>query len=355
MNNVKTDKMQVLIWGFGRIGRILTRILAQEPDSAPHLALRAICVRKNSQQDIHTRASLLEKDSVYRRLSVPISVNEQKQTIILGNSSISVLQTEEPQNMPYGDFGIKNAILIETTGKSKTKEALAKHTQNQSVCRAILTAPADAEIKHIVYGVNHDQIGTTEHLSAASCTTNAITPILFALNGQFGIDHAHIETVHSFTNDQNLTDNFHKSPRRSRSAVLNMIITETGATKTTEKILPELAGKLTGSAVRVPTPNVSLAILNLSLRERVTKESINAFLQSASKSAQLSNQIDYITDLDAASSDFVGWPKCAIVDSSATIASGNRAVIYIWYDNEYGYAKQVIRIAEYIAEHCAAS
>ena len=198
-------------------------------------------------------------------------------------------------------------------------------------------------------GVNDAEIGDQAILSAASCTTNAATPVLKVLDGSFGIAQGHIETVHAYTNDQNLIDNFHRADRRGRSAALNMVITSTGAAKAVAKAYPPLAGKLTGNAIRVPTPNVSLAILNLTLEQDVSVEALNGVLEQASISAQHQKQIGFRWSTELVSSDLVGSRYAGVIDGAATIAEGRRAVIYVWYDNEFGYAQQVFRVAQAMA------
>ena len=174
-------------------------------------------------------------------------------------------------------------------------------------------------------------------------------PVLKVINDQYGIQSGHMETVHSYTNDQNLIDNFHKKARRGRAAPLNLVITETGAAKAVAKALPELAGKLTGNAIRVPTPNVSLAILNLTLGQPITKDALNDHLRKVAIDSPLQDQIDYLTSPDIVSSDLVGNRHAGIVDATATITDQNRCVLYVWYDNEYGYSCQVMRLVQHMA------
>jgi glyceraldehyde 3-phosphate dehydrogenase len=169
------------------------------------------------------------------------------------------------------------------------------------------------------------------------------------VSDQFGIAHGHVETCHSYTNDQNLIDNYHNKNRRGRGAPLNMVITETGAAKAVAKALPELTGKLTGNAIRVPTPNVSMAILNLTLERETTVEELNRYLRDVSLDSPLQNQIDYTNSPEVVSSDFVGSTYAGVVDSLATIVNGERCVLYVWYDNEYGYSCQVVRMVEQMA------
>ena len=173
--------------------------------------------------------------------------------------------------------------------------------------------------------------------------------MLKAINDRFGVIHGHVETVHSFTNDQNLIDNFHKGDRRGRSAALNMVITETGAAKAVAKALPELVGKLTGNSIRVPTPDVSLAILNLSLEHGTTKDEVNNYLREMSLHSDLRKQIDYMDSPEVVSTDFVGSRRAGIVDGLATISNDKNAVLYVWYDNEFGYSCQVVRVMEEMA------
>ncbi len=214
----------------------------------------------------------------------------------------------------------------------------------------LLTAPGKGALKNIVQGINDDTITEEDRIvSAASCTTNAITPVLAAIDEAFGVVKGHVETVHSFTNDQNLIDNFHKGDRRGRSAVLNMVITETGAAKAVAKALPQLEGKLTGSAIRVPTPDVSLAVLHLTLERPATKDQVNDYLRRVSLHSKLRQQIDYVESPEVVSTDFVGSHRAGIVDGLATIADEDTLILYVWYDNEFGYSCQVIRVLETMA------
>ncbi|MFB3107543.1 MAG: glyceraldehyde-3-phosphate dehydrogenase, partial [Pseudomonadales bacterium] len=180
----------------------------------------------------------------------------------------------------------------------------------------------------------------------ASCTTNAIVPVMKAMSDEFGIDHGHMETVHAYTNDQNLIDNYHKKSRRGRGAPLNMVITETGASSAVVKLLPELEGKITGNAIRVPTPNVSLAILNLTLSRTTTLEEVSEYIRNVSLHSTMQRQIDYTTSPEVVSSDFVGSRHACIVDGGATLVQDNHVVLYVWYDNEFGYACQVVRVVQ---------
>lgn len=340
----------VVLYGFGRIGRLLARIMIERTGSGDGLRLRAIVVRKGSDDDLEKRANLLRRDSVHGAFKGTVLVNEEDNTLSVNGNLIQVIYSSDPSTVDYTQYGINNAVVIDNTGKWRDEEGLSQHLKCPGVSRVILTAPGKGKLKNIVYGINDNLITADDKiLSAASCTTNAIVPVLKVINDQFGIENGHVETVHSYTNDQNLIDNFHKGSRRGRSAPLNMVITETGAATAAAKALPELAGKLTGNAIRVPTPNVSLAILNLNLAKSTTREELNSFLRDISLHSKLHRQIDFIDSTEVVSSDFVGSRHAGIVDAAATICTDNHAVLYVWYDNEYGYSSQVIRIVENIA------
>ncbi|GAP55299.1 glyceraldehyde-3-phosphate dehydrogenase, partial [Arthrobacter sp. Hiyo6] len=313
-------------------------------------ALRAIVVRRGSDNDLAKRASLLRRDSVHGSFEGTIKVDTEANTITANGVQVQVIYSDNPATVDYTAFGIRDALVVDNTGRWRDAEGLSQHLQSKGVARVLLTAPGKGELKNIVHGINHDTILDSDKIvSAASCTTNAITPVLKAINDKFGVVHGHVETVHSFTNDQNLIDNFHKGDRRGRSAALNMVITETGAAKAVAKALPELLGKLTGSSIRVPTPDVSLAILNLSLERGTTKEEVNDYLRQMSLHSELRKQIDYIDSPEVVSTDFVGSRRAGIVDGLATISSDKNLVLYVWYDNEFGYSCQVVRVMEEMA------
>ncbi|HBT06571.1 MAG TPA: glyceraldehyde-3-phosphate dehydrogenase, partial [Alcanivorax sp.] len=250
----------------------------------------------------------------------------------------------------YTQYGIKDALLVDNTGKWRDREGLGQHLKCPGISKAILTAPGKGDIKNIVPGVNHGMVEDSDTiLSLASCTTNAIVPPLKALSDKFGIEYGHVETVHSYTNDQNLLDNFHKGPRRGRAAPLNMVLTETGAATAAAKALPELGGKLSGNSIRVPTPDVSMAILNLTLEQETTLEELNDYLRWVSLHSPLQRQLDFIRSPDAVSTDFVGSRHASVVDAEATIVNGRHCVLYVWYDNEFGYSCQVVRLLQQLS------
>ena len=343
------DARDVVLYGFGRIGRLLARILIAREAMYGGVRLRAVVVRKKGDIDIIKRASLLRRDSVHGAFNGTITVDEEKEIIWANGTPIQMIYANDPAEIDYTAYGINNAIVVDNTGVWRDREGLSQHLQAKGVDRVLLTAPGKGDIPNIVYGINEDMIGDERILSAASCTTNGITPVLKVINDRYGVKHGHVETVHAYTNDQNLADNFHKGNRRGRAAGLNMVLTETGAAKAVSKALPEFEGKLTGNAIRVPTPDVSMAVLNLDLEKDVEKDEVNTFLRRVSTHSNLRQQIDYINSPEVVSTDLLGTTHASVVDGLATIASGNHLVLYVWYDNEYGYSHQVVRVVEDIA------
>lgn len=343
-----TEPTDVVLYGFGRIGRLLARLLIEKTGGGRSLRLRAIVVRGRGG-DLEKRASLLLRDSVHGPFEGNVVVDEENDALIANGNLIKVIYADSPDSIDYTQYGISNALVVDNTGKWRDKEGLSLHLRAKGVSKVVLTAPGKGDMKNIVMGVNNGDIVSEDTiLSAASCTTNAITPVLKKINDKFGIISGHVETVHSYTNDQNLIDNFHEGDRRGRSAALNMVLTETGAAKAVSKALPELHGKLTGNAIRVPTPNVSMAILNLNLENNTTKEELNNFLCDAALRSDLQKQIDYSISPEAVSSDFVGTRAAGIVDGLATIVGEKSCVVYVWYDNEFGYSCQVVRLIQQV-------
>jgi glyceraldehyde 3-phosphate dehydrogenase len=276
-----------------------------------------------------------------------------EQCIWVNGHKILMISAPKPEDINYTKYGINNALLIDNTGVWRDRAGLSRHLKSKGVSKVLLTAPGKGDIPNIVYGVNNQNFDVNNETiwSAASCTTNAIVPVLAVINKALGIEKGHIETVHSYTNDQNLLDNYHSKYRRGRSAALNLVITETGAESAIAKVMPELSGKFTGNAIRVPTPNVSLAVLNLQLNTPTTKEAVNEIMRQAALNGHLVEQIQYSFSNELVSSDLVGSPTPSIFDSPATIVSkdGKGVVLYVWYDNEYGYTRQVIRLAKQLA------
>lgn len=348
----RREPRDVVLYGFGRIGRLVARLLIEKAGSGNGLRLRAIVVRGGggrAAEDIVKRASLLRRDSVHGQFQGTITVDEESSTILANGNAIKVIHADDPSQVDYTAYGIKNAILIDNTGKWRDREGLSKHLR-PGVDKVVLTAPGKGDVPNIVHGVNHDTIKPDERiLSCASCTTNAIVPPLKAMADEYGVRRGHVETVHSFTNDQNLLDNYHKSDRRGRSAPLNMVITETGAASAVAKALPDLKARITGSSVRVPVPDVSIAILNLQLARETTREEVLDHLREVSLTSPLKRQIDFISAPDAVSSDFIGSRHASIVDAGALKVEGDNAILYLWYDNEFGYSCQVVRVVQHVS------
>ena len=346
-----SEPQDVVLYGFGRIGRLVARLLIEKAGGGDLLRLRAIVVRKGkSDNDLVTRASLLRRDSVHGSFKGTIRVIEEENKLICNGNEIQVIYANSPSEVDYTDYGINNAIVIDNTGVWRDEKGLGQHLECKGVSKVMLTAPGKGDIPNIVYGVNDNEIkADSKIISAASCTTNAIVPVLRALLDEYGVERGHVETVHAYTNDQNLIDNYHSGARRGRSAALNMVLTETGAAKAVAKAIPQLEGKLTGNAIRVPTPNVSMAILNLRLGRETNREELNEFMRRSALFSPLQQQIGYTISSEAVSTDFVGDRHACIFDSQATIVDGDNCVLYCWYDNEFGYSCQVLRCLEQMA------
>lgn len=344
------EPRDVVLYGFGRIGRLVARLLVEKAGSGNGLRLRAIVVRGGGgAQDLVKRASLLRRDSIHGQFQGTITVDEDNDRIIANGNEIQVIRSNDPASVDYTAYGIKNAILIDNTGRWRDREGLSQHLR-PGIDKVVLTAPGKGDVPNIVHGVNHDMIKPDEQiLSCASCTTNAIVPPLKAMADRYGVLRGHVETVHSFTNDQNLLDNYHKADRRGRSAPLNMVITETGAASAVAKALPDLKATITGSSIRVPVPDVSIAILNLQLAGGTTREDVLDYLREVSLTSPLKRQIDFVSAPDAVSSDFIGSRHASIVDAGATKVQDDNAILYLWYDNEFGYSCQVVRVVQYVS------
>jgi len=342
------EPQDVVLYGFGRIGRLVARLLIEKAGSGDVLRLRAIVVRKgNAVDDLVKRASLLRRDSIHGSFKGTIRVDEENNTLVLNGNPVKIIYASSPSEVDYTAHGINNAIIVDNTGVWRDEDGLGQHLKCPGAAKVILTAPGKGDIKNVVYGINNNVITPQDTiLSAASCTTNAITPVLKVMMDKYGVENGHVETVHAYTNDQNLIDNYHKGDRRGRSAAMNMVITETGAAKAVAKALPELKGKLTGNAIRVPTPNVSMAILNLNLGKETTTEELNDYMREMALHSPLRQQIDFTNSPEVVSTDFVGSRHACVFDSRATIVDGKNAVLYCWYDNEFGYSCQVVRCLE---------
>ncbi len=340
----------VVLYGFGRIGRLVARLLIDKTGGGDVLVLKAIVLRNSKHaSDIVKRADLLRHDSVHSDFNGTIRVLPEENKMIINGNEVQMIYANSPADIDYTKYGIKNALIVDNTGVWKDKKGLGAHLR-PGASKVLLTAPAKDGIPNIVYGINHNDIKKTDKIiCAASCTTNAIVPVLKCLYDEYGIENGHVETIHAYTNDQNLIDNFHPGERRGRSAALNMVLTSTGAAKAVASVLPELKGKLTGNAIRVPTPNVSMAILKLQLGKETTVEKVKEFLRQKSLHSKLQQQIGYTVSTEVVSSDFVGTREACIIDSTATIVEGKSLILYCWYDNEFGYSCQVMRCLEKFA------
>ncbi|AXT20577.1 glyceraldehyde-3-phosphate dehydrogenase [Flavobacteriaceae bacterium AU392] len=352
-NETITPK-DVVLYGFGRIGRLVARELMTKTGKGSQLRLRAIVTRGTINETIlEKRASLLRNDSVHGDFPGTVIADVANEALIINGTTVKIISANAPEDIDYTIYGINNALVIDNTGAFRDKEALSCHLASNGADKVLLTAPGKG-VPNIVHGVNQFENNPDEIdiFSAASCTTNAITPILKAIEDSFGVKHGHLETIHAYTNDQNLVDNMHKKYRRGRAAALNMVITETGAGKAVSKALPVLEGKLTSNAIRVPVPNGSLAILNLEIEKETSTDAVNAIIKKYALEGDLVEQIKYELSDELVSSDIVGSSAPAIYDSKATIVreDGKNIVLYIWYDNEYGYSHQVIRLAKHIAK-----
>ncbi|MDC0654390.1 glyceraldehyde-3-phosphate dehydrogenase [Flavobacteriaceae bacterium] len=353
IKNTKTQSPKdVILYGFGRIGRLLTRELMVQIGAGSQLRLRAIVTRGEINQSVlEKRASLLRIDSVHGNFLGTVEINTEKNALIINGTTVNMISASKPEDIDYTKYQINDALVIDNTGAFRDFEELNRHLISNGASKVLLTAPGKG-IPNIVHGVNHKnhKPELNNIYSAASCTTNAIIPVLKVIEDEFGIKKGHIETIHAYTNDQNLVDNMHSKHRRGRAAALNMVITETGAAKAVSKVLPILKGKLTSNAVRVPVPNGSLAILNLQLHKSTTKERFNSIMKKHALDGDLVEQIKYSINKELVSSDIVGTTAPSIFDSEATITDNETVVLYVWYDNEYGYTHQVIRLAKYISD-----
>lgn len=347
------EPKDVVLYGFGRIGRLLAREIISQAVGGAQLRLRAIVTRDAiNEGNLQKRANLLLQDSIHGDFQGIVEVDASNNSLIINGNRVYIISAKNPEDTDYSIYGIQDALIIDNTGVFRDKKELSRHLDAKGVRQVLLTAPGK-DIPNIVHGVNDPEVVPLETTicSAASCTTNAISPILAILENTLGIAKGHIETVHAYTNDQNLVDNMHKKHRRGRAAALNMVITETGAGTAVAKIIPSLYGKLSSNAIRVPVPNGSLAILQLELKTPCTKERLLAILKSAALQGPLVEQIKFETNAELVSSDILGTSAAAVIDAPATIVSnsGENIILYIWYDNEYGYTHQVMRLAKHMA------
>ncbi len=340
----------VVLFGFGRIGRLVMRLLIEKVGSGDTLRPRAVVVRQGGAANLIKRAELLRRDSIHGGFQGTIRIDEERNSFVANGNEILLLHADNPEDPDYLAHDIHDALIVDNTGKWRDSAGLKRHLKAAGSAKVLLTAPGRDGVKNIVHGINHQALGKDDHVvSAASCTTNAIVPPLQAMHERFGILHGHVETVHAYTNDQNLTDNYHKKVRRGRSAPLNMVLTSTGAVDAVAQILPQLGNRLSGNAIRVPVANVSIAILNLLLKRSTSSDEVNEYMRHMALHSPLRKQIGYTNSQEVSSSDFIGSRQSCVLDSRATIVNQDRCILYLWYDNEFGYACQVMRVLEEMA------
>ncbi|MFT6016099.1 MAG: glyceraldehyde 3-phosphate dehydrogenase, partial [Candidatus Azotimanducaceae bacterium] len=296
VETVLHEPMDVVVYGFGRIGRLATRLLVEKTGGGHNLVQRAVVLRppKDPILDLNRRASLLRRDSIHGSFKGTIRVDEENMVLICNGNVIQFIYSNDPSSIDYTAYGINNALILDSSGVWRDEEGLSQHLKSKGAAKVLLTTSGKGDLKNIVSGVNSDTIVPEDKIiAAASCTTNAIVPVLKCIDDKFGIVQGHMETVHAYTDDQNLHDNIHSKTRRGRSAPLNMVLTESNATSAVGKLLPELKGKLTGNSIRVPVANVSMAILNLTLAKETTREEVNAYLRDISLNSSMQRQVGY--------------------------------------------------------------
>jgi glyceraldehyde 3-phosphate dehydrogenase len=330
--------IKVGINGFGRIGRNVLRASLKDPN------IEFVAV--NDLTDPKTLAHLLKYDSILGNLSNNISASAD--SITIDNKTIKVFKERDPGALPWESVGAQ--VVVESTGHFTDANDAKKHLRG-SVKKVIISAPAKNEDITLVLGVNHEKYDSAKHniISNASCTTNCLAPVAKVINDEYQIVSGTMTTIHSYTNDQVILDFPHKDLRRARAAAINMIPTSTGAAKALKLVIPDLAGKLDGFAMRVPTPNVSVVDLVVWVEKKTSKEEVNASLKKASESGPLKGYLGYEAN-ELVSSDFKGDGRSSIVDAPMTlVVAGNCVKVIAWYDNEWGYSSRVRDLINYIA------
>ncbi|MHA0272860.1 type I glyceraldehyde-3-phosphate dehydrogenase [Mycoplasma sp. 48589B] len=328
---------KVAINGFGRIGRLFLRRLLETKSTDMEV------VAVNDLTDPATLAHLLKYDTAYHALPAEVQVKEG--AIVVNGKEIKVLSERDPENLPWAELGID--VVVESTGFFTKREGAEKHLK-AGAKKVVVSAPSDKDVKTIVYNVNHKELNSEDKLiSAASCTTNCLAPVVKVLVDEFGLKSGYMTTIHSYTADQRLQDAPHKDLRRARAAAQNMVPTSTGAAKAIGLVVPEAAGKLDGVAVRVPTITGSLVDLTVMLEKQPTVEELNAAV------AKAANETLAFSTLPLVSSDIIGEHHGSIFDSLMTsakdTADGKMYKLYSWYDNEMSYVSQLVRTVEYFA------
>lgn len=329
---------RVAINGFGRIGRLVARAILERDDH--NLELVSI----NDLADTRSNALLFQYDSTHGRFPGTVEAGEGE--MIVNGKAIRVTAERDPAKLPHGEQGID--IVLECTGFFQSDEASRPHIA-AGAKRVLISAPASGVSKTIVYGVNHETLTAQDEIvSNASCTTNCLAPMAKVLNDTVGIERGFMTTIHSYTNDQRMLDQIHKDLRRARAGAANMIPTTTGAARAVGLVLPELKGKLDGSSVRVPTPNVSMVDLVFTPKRDTSAEEINEALKAAAEGA-MKGVLDY-TDQPLVSSDFNHYPASSTIDSLETaVMEGKLARVVSWYDNEWGFSNRMIDTAGVMA------
>jgi len=332
--------LRVAINGFGRIGRNVLRCAKQSGRTDMDF------VAINDLTDAATLAHLLKYDSVHRRY--PGAVSSGPNAIRVDGDDIRVCAEKDPAKLPWKDLGVD--IVIESTGIFTDRAGAAKHLE-AGARKVIISAPAKKEDITVVLGVNEGSYDPEKHhvISNASCTTNALAPVVKVLHERFGVRHGLMTTVHSYTNDQSVLDLPHKDLRRARAAAMSMIPTTTGAAKATGLVLPEMAGRIDGISIRVPTSDVSVVDLVAEVEKNTTKEEVNAAFKAAEAGAM--KGILGVSDEPLVSVDYTGDPRSSVVDSLSTaVMAGNMVKVLSWYDNEWGYSSRVVDLTAYIGE-----
>ncbi|WP_024832803.1 type I glyceraldehyde-3-phosphate dehydrogenase [Ruminiclostridium josui] len=333
--------VRVGINGFGRIGRNSFKVLLEK--YSKDLEVVAI----NDLTDTETLAHLLKYDSVFGRYDGTVEVNEN--SITVNGKTVKVLSEKEPGNINWGDMGVD--IVLESTGLFSKREKAQVHITNGNAKKVIISAPVPDDDITVVMGVNHDKYDASKHniISNASCTTNCLSPLAKVLNDNFGIVRGLMTTVHAYTNDQRILDLPHKDLRRARAANVSIIPTKTGATNAVEKVLPELAGKMSGFALRVPTFAVSVVDFVIETEMLVVKDDVNAALREASEGS-MKGILGY-TEEPLVSIDFKGQSESSIVDALSTmVINDNMIKVVSWYDNEWGYSNRYADLAAFVAK-----
>ena len=331
--------VKIAINGFGRIGRLAFRKVFEEND------MEVVAI--NDLTDSKMLSHLLKYDSAQKKFDADISYDEEN--IIVNGKKIKIYKEEDPVNLPWKELDVD--IVLECTGVFRTKEKASKHIE-AGAKKVLISAPSDGDVETIVYNVNHKDISLDENIySAASCTTNALAPVAKILNDNYGIKIGYMNTVHAYTNDQNLLDLPHKKGdlRRARAAANNIVPSDTGAAKAIGQVIPDLEGKLDGAATRVPVVTGSIVELTCVLEKEVSKEDINELFKK-----NVNESLGY-TDEEIVSSDIIGITYGSLFDSTLTkvVKSGNDSIVKVsaWYDNEMGYTCQMIRTCKYLGEN----